>query len=95
MDDTKLISVIQSVGMETFVKYFEAFFDMSKSSADLVDAIMKIEGYNKNSTRTKVSAARRIIQKNCYIKALTMVANSTNTEEWVPPRAKYLLGVYT
>ncbi len=51
MDDTKLISVIQSVGMETFVKYFEAFFDMSKSSADLVDAIMKIEGYNKNSTR--------------------------------------------
>ncbi|ELC9574546.1 hypothetical protein QNF02_000289 [Vibrio vulnificus] len=95
MDDTKLKGVVQSVGMETFVKYFEAFFDMSKSSTDLVDAIMKIEGYNENSTKTKVSAARRIIHKKCYIKALTMVANSTNTEEWVPPRARYLLGIYT
>ncbi|WP_286873357.1 hypothetical protein [Spongiibacter sp.] len=64
MNHEELVRAIQRVGMGTFVKYFEAFSNEAKESDDLVDALIKIEGYGDDSARTKVNSARRILSCN-------------------------------
>ncbi len=77
--------------MATFVKYFEAFSDTTKSSDDLVDALIKIEGYGDNSARTKVNTARKIFTQKMAVSALKYILKSEKADSWVIPKAKFLL----
>lgn len=90
MNQEGLIKAIQRVGMGTFVKYYEAFSDSSKQSDDLVDALIKIEGYGDDSARTKVNSARRIINEGLSLEALKIISNSQKTESWIVPKAIFL-----
>jgi len=91
MNQEELTKAIQRVGMGTFVKYYEAFSDSSKQSDDLVDALIKIEGYGDGSSITKVNSARRIINENQGAQALRIISDSQRTESWIVPKALYLL----
>ncbi|OKH14679.1 hypothetical protein [[Limnothrix rosea] IAM M-220] len=91
MNDDQLTKSIQSMGMGCFVKYFEAFSDLSKSNQDLVEALMKIEGYTENGSRTRVSRARQIIDKNFAMDALKIIIESKKTEPWIRAKAQYLI----
>ena len=91
MNKEELIKAIQSVGMGTFVKYYEAFSDSSKQSDDLVDALIKIEGYGDGSSITKVNSARRILNESQGLQALRIISESQRTENWIVPKALYLL----
>lgn len=90
MNHEELVRAIQRVGMGTFVKYFEAFSNETKESADLVDALIKIEGYGDDSARTKVNSARRILSCNLGLEALEIISNSQNADSWVVPKANFL-----
>ncbi len=90
MNQEDLIKAIQRVGMGTFVKYYEAFSDSSKQSDDLVDALIKVEGYGDDSARTKVNSARRIIKEGLGLEALEIISGSQRTESWIAPKAQYL-----
>ena len=90
MNEEELIKEIQRVGMGTFVKYYEAFSDEFKKSDNLVDALIKIEGYGENSARTKVNTARRILKNSSGLEALNIISNSQRTESWIIPKALFL-----
>jgi hypothetical protein len=94
MNQEDLIKAIQRVGMGTFVKYYEAFSDSSKILDDLVNALIKIEGYGDDSARTKVNSARRIINENLGLEALKIISDSQRTDSWIAPKALYLKEYY-
>jgi hypothetical protein len=77
--------------MGCFTKYFEAFSDFEKSDEDLIEALMKIEGYEENGAKTRVSQARRILREDRAVNALQKIAESERTESWVVAKAKYLI----
>ena len=91
MNNDQLHRSIQSIGMGCFIKYFEAFSDFEKSNEDLIEALMKIEGYEENGAKTRVSQARRIPREDRAIDALQKIAESERTESWVIAKAKYLI----
>ena len=91
MNDEQLYRSLQSVGMGCFTKYFEAFSDFEKSDEGLIEALMKIEGYEENGAKTRVSQARRIPREDRAIDALQKIAESERTESWVIAKAKYLI----
>jgi len=90
MNKEELMRAIQRVGMGTFVKYYEAFSDGSKESDDLIDALIKIEGYGENSAKTKVNSARRILNDGLGLKALQIISSSQRTDSWIIPKAEFL-----
>ena len=91
MNDDQLYRSIQSIGMGCFTKYFEAFSDLEKSDEDLIEALMKIEGYEDNGAKTRVSQARRILREDRAVDALQKIAESERTESWVVAKAKHLI----
>ncbi|MBD2069247.1 hypothetical protein H6F93_17280 [Leptolyngbya sp. FACHB-671] len=91
MNDDQLYRSIQSIGMGCFVKYFEAFSDREKRDDDLIEALMKIEGYEESGARTRVSQSPRIFRENRAVDALNKIAESERTESWVLAKAKYLI----
>ncbi|WP_027268838.1 hypothetical protein [Leptolyngbya sp. PCC 6406] len=90
-NDDQLQRSIQSVGMGCFAKYFEAFSDLEKSDDDLVEALMKIEGYAEGGARTRVSQARHILREDRAVDALKKITESKRTESWVIAKARYLV----
>ena len=91
MNNYHLDRSIQSIGMGCFIKYFEAFSDFEKSNEDLIEALMKIEGYEENGAKTRVSQARRILREDRAVDALQKIAESERIESWVVAKAKYLI----
>ena len=90
MNQEELTKAIQRVGMGTFVKYFEAFSDESKESDNLIDALIKIEGYGEDSAKTKVNSARRILKYGLGLEALQIITISQRTDSWIIPKAIFL-----
>lgn len=74
MNDGQLYRSIQSTGMGCFVKYFEAFSDLGKNNEDLIEALIKIEGYEESGAKTRVSQACRILREDRAVNALKKIA---------------------
>lgn len=91
MNNDDLIKAIQSVGMGTFVKYYEIFCDSNILSEDLIEGFIKLEKYSANSATTKTNSARRILKYDLGLKALLIIVESNNTESWVVPKAEFLI----
>ena len=70
MNEEQLKRSMQSIGMETFVKYYEAFSDNAIEKVALIDGLMKIEQYTGNSATTKVTTSRRIFVSEREVDAL-------------------------
>lgn len=91
MNDDQLAGSLKSTGMGCFIKYFEAFSNSNISNEDLIDALMKIEGYKDSGAQTRVTQSRRIINNNRSIDALNIVVSSNRAKDWVISKAQMLI----
>lgn len=91
MNDEQLKRSLNSIGKGCFAKYFEAFNNLSISSDDLIDGLMKIENYKESGARTRVTQSRRIIKENRALDALQIVEASNNVKDWVNSKAHFLI----
>lgn len=94
MNDEQLARSVQSIGMGCFVKYFEAFNNGNISNEDLIDALMKIEGYEETGVRTRVTQSRRIIKDGRAVEALKLVTSSNRAEDWAVSKAQLLINTF-
>ena len=91
MDEERLKRTLQSIGMETFAKYYEAFADETIESDALVDALMKVEGYAEASAKIKVTSSRRLFAGKGELGALRLITASSRVPAWVVEKARYLI----
>ncbi|HCR70935.1 MAG TPA: hypothetical protein DIW23_05795 [Anaerolineae bacterium] len=91
MNDTQLKRSIQSVGMKCFVKYFEHFLDSTIKNDELVELLMKNEGWIESGCKTRVAQAKRIINHGKSKDALKIIVNSSKIDAEINLQAKELL----
>lgn len=90
MNNEQLERSINSIGKGCFVKYFEEFSNMSISKEDLIERLMKTEGYKESGSTTRVSQARRIINAGRAKDALLIIASSNRVPASVSKLASEL-----
>ena len=93
MNDDQLDRTLQSIGMKCFVKYFHEFCNTSLSSGDLIELLMKEEGYTESGCRTRVSCARRIIQAGRAKDALIKISKSDRVEQPFADQARKIASI--
>ncbi len=91
MNDTQLKRAIQSIGKGCFVKYYEQFSDMRQSKEDLIDLLMKNEGYKESACSTRVTNSRRIIKSGRAKDVLIEITQSEKLDDDVKTQARKLL----
>lgn len=92
MNDKQLLRSLRSIGMKCFVKYFEEFSNERISIEDLVDVLVREEGYAEAGSKTRVRQSRRIIQSGRAQDALLVVVGAKRIEDGIRGRANELLG---
>ena len=78
MNDKKLLEELRRAGMEWFSEYYQELRNPSFSDEYLIDKMIMEKRYRRNSSRTKVSAARRIINAGRGKDALILITKSRN-----------------
>ena len=88
----KLKKYIRTVGMSTFVKYYEQFVNQNFDTRD-VKQVMRHnnEPWGDNSYDTKASAGKWIIKNGYGKEALQIIANANNTDIETIQKARELL----
>lgn len=90
-EEEKLIKTINSVGKETFVKYFEYYNNPQYETRDIKALFEKYENYKPNSMASKASGGKSIIKKGLAKEALTIILNAGNvSSEWRTKAREYL-----
>ncbi len=93
MDDAQLERSLRSIGKGCFVEYFDYFADRSLYDRNIVEMLMRHEGYTESGSRTRVSQARRIVRAGRAEDALRNVIQSQRIPDYgrVSARARELL----
>ena len=93
MTNNKLDRALQSVGMITFVDYFEKFQDESLTHKDLVDMLKrdKNNNYKKSSIIAKASNGRLICKMSQDFDALKTTAFASQADKATIAKARILL----
>jgi len=96
MTNNKLDRALQSVGMITFVDYFEKFQDASLTHKDLVDMLKrdKNNNYKKSSIIAKASNGRLICKMSQDFDALKTTAFASHADKATIAKARILLAEY-
>ncbi len=89
MTDTDLDRLMRSVGLSVFVEYFELFADSTLSNADVADRLP--HEYKLTARQTRVSCARRIIDRGLAPEALRIISESTRVDSHTSERAAAIL----
>lgn len=90
-NEEKLIKDIRSVGMETFVKYFEYYNNPNYETRDIRALFEKYENFSINSMASKASTGKGIIKRGFAKDALTIITNANNiSSELRAMASKYL-----
>lgn len=85
--------ILRSVGIETFIKYFEIFQDNkdNHSNREILDFFDdNKEQWTDNSKRTKASKGKKIFKENLEILALEYIINSGRLDEDILAKAENL-----
>lgn len=90
-DEEKLKTYLKTVGLKTFVKYFEYYNNPNYSTGDIKRIIQQNENYAYNSLATKASVGKSIINKGLGYEALKIISNANNTDFETIQKAKELL----
>lgn len=90
MNDVQLERSINSIGKGCFVKYFDDFSNRILSREDLIEKLMKAEGYEESGSKTRATQARRIIDAGRARDALLIVSSSSRVPASVSERASEL-----
>ncbi len=91
MNDNQLNRSLQSIGMKCFVDYYDKFCDNKLSNIDLIELLMKNEGYKESGCKTRVSQSRRIIKAGMSVVALKKILKSSRLEDSTLKKAQILL----
>ncbi len=91
MDDKQLERSLQSIGKKCFVDYFETFNDQTLSKVEVIEILMKNEGYKESGCRTRETKARKIIKAKMTVKALINISKSSKLEDSTIKKANILL----
>ena len=86
--EDKLLRDIRSVGMETFVKYFEYYNNPRYESGDIKSLFEKYEKFNENSRASKASTGKGIIKRGLAKEALEIIMNARNIDDSLKLKAK-------
>ncbi len=87
-DRDKLLRDIRSVGMETFVKYFEYYNNPQYETADIKALFRKYENFNENSMASKASTGKGIIRRGFAKEALEIIINARNIDNSLRTKAE-------
>jgi hypothetical protein len=91
MDDKQLDRCLRSIGKKCFVRYFKQFSDTRIQDYQIIDTLMKNEGYTETGCRTRVSQSRRIIREGRAKDALREIIASERLSESVRQEAADLV----
>ena len=91
MNDNQLNRSLQSIGMKCFVDYYDKFCDNKLSNIDLIELLMKNEGYKESGCKTRVSQSRRIIKAGMSVAALKKIVKSSRLEDSTIKKSQVLL----
>lgn len=89
-DEDSLKRDLQTIGLKTFVDFYEAFADSQYTVAD-IKSMLYTCGYSPNSINTKASMGKRIIRNGQGQEALQRVLQSGRIDETTRQRAMDLL----
>jgi hypothetical protein len=84
--------MIKTIGMATFVKYYEYFSSDNYSVGEIKQKMKTDEKYTENSRNTKASMGKRIFKENLEQEALKLIAQSDNVDNETKGDAKKYLG---
>lgn len=87
----KLMRDIRSVGMETFIKYFEYYNDPNCETADIKNLFRQYENFSTNSMASKASTGKGIIRRGNAKAALTIIAEAGNVSSELRNKAREYL----
>ena len=87
-DKEKLLRDIRSVGMETFIKYFEYYNNSEYETSDIKSLFRKYENFSENSMASKASTGKGIIKRGYARDALEIIMNATNIDDSLRAKAK-------
>lgn len=90
-DKDKLLRDIRSVGMETFIKYFEYYNNPNYETSDIKDLFRKYESFNTNSMASKASTGKGIIRRGFAKEALEIIKNARNIDNSLRLKAQEYL----
>ena len=76
MNDNDLHQKLWQAGMEWFAEYYRVLADWSLSNNELVEKMIAEKNYTPKSSRTKVSAGRKIIKSGRGKDALSLITGS-------------------
>lgn len=87
-DSEKLLRDLRSVGMETFVKYFEYYNNPQYETSDIKALFRQHENFNENSMASKASTGKGIIRRGFAKEALEIIINARNIDFSLREKAK-------
>lgn len=90
-DAEKILRDVHTVGMETFIKYFEYYNDPNYETKDIKELFRQYENFKPNSMASKASTGKGIIRRGNAKDALTIIANAGNISSEVRNKAREYL----
>ena len=92
LDSDYLMRLIRTVGMSTFVKYYNCFRDINFSDYNIIKLFEKNnEGYMESSEKTKAYVGRKIFQEGLQLDALKIISNAAKVDSITVRNAKEIL----
>ncbi|MEW5929064.1 MAG: hypothetical protein AB1941_16510 [Gemmatimonadota bacterium] len=86
---TRLERLLNSVGKEVFVRYFDSFQDFTRSNEEVAGFLP--ERYTLHSRRSRTSTARRVIREGLSREALELISSSDRLDPETVSEARLLL----
>jgi hypothetical protein len=81
--------LIRTVGMKTFVRYYDRF--KNNSAQEIIHELQAHENYTLNARRAKASTGKRIFREHLEIQALEIIAKAKLVDEQTREAALALL----
>jgi hypothetical protein len=89
MSTTDLKRLLASIGMSTFVQYYDQFRDSNISDQDMLERLP--QDYTLKARRTRVSKARRIFRERLELEALNAILGANRVDEETRKKATEIL----
>lgn len=90
-DYEKLMRDIRSVGMETFVKYFQYYNNPNYETSDIKRLFRQYENFNENSMASKASTGKGIVRRGNAKAALEIIVKAHNIDFSIREKAQEFL----
>lgn len=92
-EKNSVLKNLHSLGMTVFIEYYNYFINPSYSVGDIKE-MMKKNGYKPNSSATKASVGKKIVNQGHAKEALEIIATANNVDGEIIEKAKELLKDY-